>query len=121
MSLVPQKADLTGTSQINQGTTWYRDFDFGTDMSAYVSGGGVRSQFKTAIGGTLVFSTAASTIVASWVSNAILRLTIPATASTAATQTSGVYDVEFYTGAGVVERPIFGSWSMDAECTTSAT
>lgn len=121
MSLVPQKADLTSASQINQGTTWWREFDFGQDMSAYISGGGVRSQFKTAVGGTVVFSTAAGTVVASWTTNAILRLTIPATATAAATQTGGVYDVEFFTGAGVVERPIYGQWSMDQEVTTSAT
>lgn len=127
MSFVPATVDLTGTNQILQGTDWTRDFAVTSggnpvDLTNYTGTGAIiRSQFRSTVAGTSVILTPTMSVVAP-ATDGIIRMTIPASVTTALANTtqSGVYDIEIVANnanGNTVERIIEGDWSIDPEVT----
>jgi len=120
-SLRPGTINFTGADKILQGTTWVREVNFGQDMSAFI-GSLTRTQFKKSDGTTVVYATADSSVVLTWInSNTTLRFTIlPATSSGKAAST-GNFEVEAVSSGGAVERILTGAWEQDSELCTAST
>lgn len=147
MSFIPAVRDFTGfkpsgaNDGVRQGTDWSRATAFvdsaglPLDMSAFQSGfgGSVRGAFKDATRATTYFSTAAGTLVLTWLDQYTLQVKIPASASAAIaapTDTkqvrtipnTAIYSIEGTSGVtGLIERLLEGRFEMDRELVTTGT
>lgn len=138
--------DVSGAPNdgIRQGTDWSRAQTFvdktgaSIDMSAFQPGFGglVRASFKSADRSTTYFSTAAGTVVLTWLDQYTLEVRVPAAASAAIAAPTNVapglpartipntaiYSIEGVSGiTGRTERLMEGRFEMDREVVLTGT
>lgn len=149
MSFIPAVRSFTGFNPagendgVRQGTDWSRavvftDVTTGAliDMSAFQTGFGgiVRGAFKDKTRATTYFSTAAGTLVLTWLDANTLQVKIPASASSALSiavdpafpertiPNTARYSIEGVSGVtGLVERILEGRFEMDRETVLTST